>query len=123
MSRSLNDLGFTLVELLVVMAIMALLAVLLVPQLSRRGPSTERQADRVMSALLSGRSAALRDGATRQVDLLSLASDARWSPSYPLGTSGPAFEADGAANGGRVILADGREITISWIDGDVRKTP
>lgn len=123
MSRSASERGFTLVELLVVVAIMALLALLLVPQLMRRPAFAEQGSRAVASALIASREQALGKGRTLQPDLQTIAPHANWRASYPQGTSGPQFNADGSAHGGALKFADGKSISISWIDGHVRQLP
>ena len=114
MSRSASDAGFTLVELLVVMSIMALLAVLLVPNLtSRANDGAASEARRLIDTLNAQR---LSAGAEQAQSTL-LPEGARWEAGFPESTAGPAFHADGSANGGTIILADGKRVRISWIDG------
>lgn len=117
MSKSATDMGFSLIELLVVLSIMALLAVLLIPQLSRR-PAGVREHG-VVQAIDDVRKAQRAAVAQGQAVTPHIAG-ANWSADFPQSSRAPQFFADGSAHGGTLRLRNGALLHIDWIDGHVR---
>ncbi len=119
--------GFTLLELLVVIAVLALAAVLVVPRLgtataaSAFGAATER----ALSELRLARGKAIQQRRESFVTPQELA-DATGIEVEMTPGDGIRFAADGSGSGGRVrLFAGGREasIEVDWLTGRVRRAP
>jgi len=119
--------GFTLLELLVVIAVLALAATLVVPRLSTAtGASAFAAAtERTLSELRLARSSAIQERreefvtATRLSDLTGV--DIETTPA-----DGIRFSPDGSGSGGRVHLLDGgrqASIDVDWLTGRARISP
>lgn len=130
--------GFTLVEVMIVLAILGLVATLALPLLARRTPtaSLASAAEEVRAALAAARSAAIAED--REVSF-SAATDGyrvdgephRFPPGADLslqvrGGARIAFFPSGGSSGGRVILHSAsarREIEIEAITGRAALVP
>lgn len=119
--------GFTLLELLVVVAVLALAAMLVVPRLSTAtGASAFAAAtERTLSELRLARGSAIqqrREGFVTPQHLADLTGvQVEMTP-----VDGIRFAADGTTSGGRVRLIDGgREtsIDVDWLTGRVQLNP
>lgn len=119
--------GFTLLELLVVVAVLALAAALVVPRLSTAtGASAFAAAtQRAMSELRLARNSAIQERreefitATRLSGLTGV--DVETTP-----LDGIRFSPDGSGSGGRVHLLDGgrqASIDIDWLTGRAQISP
>ena len=135
--------GFTLIELVVVIALLALVAAIAVPSASRlidlSSPSDD--VERLAAALRQARMAAIVEGRPRHVfidpahrqwrhgkDVTTFDSIASITTAVPPvgrranGMSSIVFLPDGSATGGRIALGDGhrrRIVTIDWLTGNV----
>ncbi len=109
--------GFTLIEMLVVLALIALVAALALPRLgsppSRTGQEQLRSA---LAILADARSAALASGRAQALDPAAFGPNARYASSIGDSTR-IIFYPDGCSSGGTVTLAPGRSITLSLADG------
>jgi general secretion pathway protein H len=148
-SAASRDLGFTLMELLVVLGILALGVALVAPSLNRArlGPTAKRAAYELAASLRSARAAARATNAEHSltVDLWQrrywaegvtaprqlpsgLAIDLAVPESERLGTGAARvrFFPDGSASGAGIVLNDGRSsasVSVDWLTGDVRIRP
>lgn len=109
--------GFTLIEMLVVLALIALVAALALPRLGSPPSRTGQEQLRSVRAILAdARSAAVTSGRTQALDPAALGRSARYAPA--IGSSARIiFYPDGSSSGGTVTLAPGRSITLSLADG------
>ena len=107
--------GFTLIEMLVVLAILSLAAVLFVSSTSGKGALERKQSIvKLEQRIQTARRLAIEQGTARSVNL-----DAETAQFSPVIGSDKylMFYADGSSNGGELHLTDGKKITIRWIDG------
>ena len=135
--------GFTLIELVVVIALLALVAAIAVPSAGRlidlSSPSDD--VERLAAALRQARMAAIVEGRPRHVfidpahrkwrhgkDVRTFDSIASITTAVPPvgrranGMSSIVLLPDGSATGGRIALGDGhrrRIVTIDWLTGNV----
>ncbi|UEM24404.1 GspH/FimT family pseudopilin (plasmid) [Skermanella mucosa] len=137
--------GFTLLEMLVVLAIMALVAALALPDLGRLAPSLRQRAaaGELAAALRDARGQAIRsnDETVLTLDIgsgtyaLSYRPDTRQLGAFDFfmrtaiqETEGDRvgsirFFPDGSSTGGRISLSSGRSshtVTVDWLTGHVR---
>jgi general secretion pathway protein H len=144
--RTKGQLGFTLLELMVVIGILALAVAIVAPSLNRaRQGLMVRSAAYELAAGLRAARAAAQTGNRVQVVTLDLAGRRYWAEgvvgprtlpasvavelavpdSERLGASAGRvrFFPDGSASGARVVLNDGRRaasVLVDWLNGDVR---
>jgi general secretion pathway protein H len=122
-----REAGFTLVELMIVLAIMALMAAIALPRLIARGPTTavSAAAEEVRAALGTARSAAIAEDRTVRVAggdgfyrvdgaPHALVSAAGVRVEAPRG--GIAFFPSGGSSGGQIVLRGGGRSTALDID-------
>ena len=121
----IRDAGFTLIEMLVILAIVALISGILFPSVERALQRQDFAAAkmRVEGALRAARAAAIRGGdavrldATRDRRALRYASTFDRLPdtaTVNVSDKGIAFFPDGSTSGGEVVLADGSR-TVRWV--------
>ncbi len=143
MTRQAGQGGFTLIELVVVIALLALVAAIAVPAAGRLFDlsSSAGDAERLAAALRQVRMAAISERRPKHVyiDLVRR----EWRHGEEVGTfdGGPSVAAfvppggrglnqapaivflpDGSATGGRIVLGDGhrqRNVTVDWLTGYV----
>jgi len=138
--------GFTLLELLVALAILALLTAIAVPIAGRSGAALElrRTALDIAADLRSGRARAQRTS-VEQVLLVGVRERRMWAQGSTVSRAIPArlaiameipdtervgagigairFFPDGSASGGRILLTDRgqvAQVSIDWLTGNVR---
>lgn len=115
-----NERGFTLVELLVVLAIMSLAAVLFIGASgSSTGASARGDLAKLESAIASARQQAITSATTRNVSLADYALDLR--PSVGNASKDLIFYADGSSNGGAILRDEKQLFMVRWIDGRIAK--
>lgn len=109
--------GFTLIEMLVVLALIALVAALALPRLGSPPSRTDQEQLRsALSLLADARSAAVASGRAQALDPAALGLNARYAAAT--GASDRIrFYPDGSSSGGTLTLAPGRNITLSLADG------
>ena len=118
MSPSVNEQGFTLMELLVVLAVMALVSVLLVPLLGRATSGAVSAPARVIVRDLERlRLEAVKTGEVRRYNLSNATVPLQWIAGHPSGSLAPSFYPDGSAAGGTLRLSAQTSININWADG------
>lgn len=122
MSRKRKDAGFTLLEMLVVIAVMGAALLLLTAFGPPRSHRLEARgaAQQVAEAMREARGRAIAQGHTVTVTLPRLPGWLAVSVQAPPG--GIVFAPDGSASGGQVVLdGDGQESVIStdWLTGGV----
>lgn len=115
-----NERGFTLVELLVVLAIMSLATVLFIGA-SGGGTGATARGDlaKLESAIASARQQAITSATTQNVVLADYALDLR--PTVGSASNNLIFYADGSSNGGQIIREEKQLFTVRWIDGRIAK--
>lgn len=125
--------GFTLLEMLVVLAVLGLALMLLVGRMPGASPAVQARAaaDRVAAALRGARGRAIRDDRFVTVRLDAPAHALRVGTDAPLalppvlavaGTPAIRFAPDGSASGGRIVLAGGGRrlaVGVDWLTGRV----
>jgi prepilin-type N-terminal cleavage/methylation domain-containing protein len=128
-----RSLGFTLIELMVVLAIMSLLAVVASTYLGKR-PAGIVRADaiaRLTNAMVESADRAKRTGTVVELDPGSIVPGMVLTPAINPADSVPGsadvpplrFYSDGSSNGG-VLKANGRPVlTLDWLTGEVRRAP
>lgn len=147
--RAAGQLGFTLLELMVVIGILALALAIVAPSLNRaRLGLMVRSAAYELAAGLRAARAAAQAGNSEQVVTLDLARRRYWAEGVVAPRTFPAnvavelavpeserlgasagrvrFFPDGSASGARVVLSDGRQaasVLVDWLNGDVRIEP
>jgi len=141
-----SDLGFTLLELLIALALLALALTLVAPSFDRSlgGLGLRTTAYELAGHLRSARAAA-QAGNVERVLTIDIASRQYWAegvvPRRPLprlhgieliipeserlgaAAGRIRFFPDGSASGGRILLIDGRAtaaVSVDWLKGDVR---
>jgi prepilin-type N-terminal cleavage/methylation domain-containing protein len=126
-----RSLGFTLIELMVVLAIMSLLAVVASSYLGKR-PAGIVRADavaRLTGAIVESADRAKQTGTIIELDPDSIVPGMVLTPAILTADSAPGsadvplmrFYPDGSSNGG-VLTANGRAVlTLDWLTGEVRR--
>jgi prepilin-type N-terminal cleavage/methylation domain-containing protein len=126
-----RSLGFTLIELMVVLAIMSLLAVVASTYLGKR-PAGIVRADavaRLTGAIVESADRAKQTGMIIELDPGSIVPGIVLTPAINPAESVPGssdvpllrFYPDGSSNGG-VLAANGRAVlTLDWLTGEVRR--
>ncbi|MEP2749745.1 type II secretion system protein [Parasphingorhabdus sp.] len=115
-----NERGFTLVELMVVLAIMSLAAVLFIGASgSSNGATARGDLAKLESAIASARQQAIISATMQNVVLADYALDLR--PTVGSNSNSLIFYADGSSNGGQIIREEKQLFTVRWIDGRIAK--
>lgn len=122
MKRRPSTGGFTLVELVVVLAVVALVAVVVLPRLGWIVGAGDFAAARehVVSELRIARGRAIEQRQSTLVEPERLGSAGVTLTVAP--ADGIRFHADGSSSGGRVALASGQRtatVTVDWLTGRV----
>ena len=130
-TRSASASGFTLIEILVVMAILAFAAGIVWPRLVPSRPSLDEATGLLVRALRATREEALAEGIPRRLDLAGLA--AALPPGFRLDGEGLpiVFLPNGAASGAVLRIEEqGQEavgaqfVEIDWLTGRIgRRAP
>ena len=109
--------GFTLIEMLVVLALIALVAALALPRLgSPPSLTSQEQLRSALVILADARRAAIASGRAQALDPAGLGPKARYAAA--IGSSARIiFYPDGSSSGGTLTLAPGRSIRLSLADG------
>jgi len=116
---SISEEGFTLIEMLVVLAIMSLAAVLFASGTGRSSVDQRAQTLTLEGAIIKTRGEALQSSTVQTLDLQNF--DAVLEPSLGEATNQITFHADGSSNGG-IISSNGKSrFTVRWIDGQIEK--
>lgn len=125
MKRGASTGGFTLVELVVVLAIVAAVAVIVLPRLGWIVGAGDFAAAReqVVSELRIARGRAIEQRRSTVIEPAQL--DAGTATLTMAPPDGIRFHADGSSSGGSVVLTSGRReaiVTVDWLTGRVRIT-
>lgn len=123
MKRGASTSGFTLVELVVVLAVVALVAVIVLPRLGWIVGAGDFAAAReqVVSELRIARGRAIEQRRSTVIGPAEL--DAGTVALTMAPPDGIRFHADGSSSGGSVVLTSGRReavVTVDWLTGRVR---
>ena len=111
--------GFTLIEMLVVLAIMSLAAVLFVSGTGRSSIDQRAEIQKLEQAISGTRAQALQSSTVQTLDLQDF--DAELEPALGEKTTNLIFHGDGSTNGGIVSSHGKRRFTVRWIDGKIEK--
>lgn len=126
--RRSAELGFTLIEMLVVLTVLALVAMVAAQRIGRRPDSVirnEAQA-RLDAAIQAARREAGRTGSVRAVypaGLIEGASLTAALPSQGARAGTILLYPDGSSNGGLVSVAGKPLATVDWLTAQVRDAP
>ncbi len=128
----MKEAGFSLMEMLLVLALIAVMTAVAVPVANRQSGGTELRATahQFASLMRTARGAAIRDNAERAL-VVDPAGRRFWveglTKAYPVAghievrltapPQGLQFFADGSATGGRVVLAAGGHTAVVELDG------
>lgn len=104
--------GFTLVEMLVVLAIMSLAAVLFIGGVNQSGANARMEVAELERSITSARQLAMRSGETRRLELGGFELRGALGSDEAL-----IFHADGSSNGGKIYRDDKLLANVRWIDG------
>lgn len=104
--------GFTLVEMLVVLAIMSLAAILFIGGVNQSGKAARMEAAELERSITSARQLAMRSGETRRLELAGFELRGALGSDKAL-----VFHADGSSNGGKIYRDDKLLANVRWIDG------
>ncbi|WP_119419881.1 prepilin-type N-terminal cleavage/methylation domain-containing protein [Desertibaculum subflavum] len=123
MRRRASTGGFTLVELVMVLAVVALVAVIVLPRLGWIVGASDFAAAReqVVSELRIARGRAIEQRHSTVIAPAAL--DAGTVTLTMAPPDGIRFHADGSSSGGSVVLTSGRReavVTVDWLTGRVR---
>jgi general secretion pathway protein H len=129
--------GFTLLEMLVVLAVLALVSAITIPALTKRQMSeTERTADIIQSALIAAREKSIAANREVRVDFdlstRTLSTDGatqKLSDDVQIRITSEAtrvaqsarirFFPDGGSSGGRIVVDDAIAIDVNWVTATV----
>ncbi|SIO20667.1 prepilin-type N-terminal cleavage/methylation domain-containing protein [Parasphingorhabdus marina DSM 22363] len=106
--------GFTLVEMLVVLAIMSLAAVLFIGGVNQSGTIARMEVTELERSITSARQSAIRSGETRRLELVPNGFKLRGALA---GEDNLLFYADGSSNGGKIYRDEQLVAQVRWIDG------
>lgn len=117
-----REAGFTLVEILVVLAILSMVALLAVPAMRGQGVGISAQRDLagLKSELRQAHSQALASGASADVRVPDGLS---YAPLLKIDEPDPSiirFYADGSSSGGEILSGEHAIVRIDWLTGEVR---
>ena len=124
-SRRSAQLGFTLIEMLVVLTVLALIAMVAAQRIGRRPESVirnEAQA-RLDAAIQVARREAGRTGSVRAIQPAALIEGASLAAALPSSDSSPGqilLYPDGSSNGGLVSVSGKPLASIDWLTAQVR---